>query len=98
MRFLLTALALTSLAIVPSASAAPCDGDYRIEGDCWVDYVQPRTDYVIDTVESATGEDLSGAQVFLNWLIDRVQDEVRPVFDILPDRIPCVSPGGPHCW
>lgn len=95
----LLALALSAgLAAAPSASAAPCDGDYRIEGDCWVDYVQPRVGSVIGMAEGATGEDLSGVRVFADWLVDRAQDEVRPVFDALPDYVPCVSPRGPHCW
>lgn len=99
MRRLAIALLLAaSLAYVPSASAAPCDGELAVEADCWVDYVQPHPNRVIDDAEDATGQDLGGVQVFVNWLIDRAQDEVRPVFDILPDHIPCVSPGGPHCW
>jgi len=97
-RLTIALLLVASLAVVPSASAAPCNGDLAVEADCWVDYVQPRVGFLIDDVEEATGEDLGGVQVFVDWLIDRVQDEVRPVFDILPDHIPCVSPGGPHCW
>lgn len=99
MRILVASLLLASLlTAVPSASAAACDAELRIEADCWVDYVQPRVGYTIDMVEEETGEDLSGPQVFFDWAVDRVQDAVRPIFDLVPDYIPCVSPGGPHCW
>ncbi len=96
MRLLVIAVLLAaSLAIVPGASAAPCNADYFSGVNCFIDYAQIRTDFVIDEAEEDSGQDLSLVQDTVNHKLDTWGEKVDEYY---PDYIPCVTHPGPVCW
>ncbi len=84
---LVLALLGLSLAFVPSVSAAPCNGQLAIETECWIEYVEPRVNSVVDT-----------AQETANDAVDDVQGILFPEDPYACWRLPPVRPYIDQCW